>query len=56
MILIYTHTFYAKQLFDKLEKLEYKQFTVVTHNCDTVADFPPPDNVYWFTTNVAITI
>lgn len=52
--LIYTHTFYAKQLFDKLERLEYRQFTVVTHNADTIADFPPPDNVYWFTTNVAI--
>ena len=52
--LIYTHTFYASQLFKKLEKLWPLQFTVVTHNCDTVADFPPPDNVYWFTTNVAI--
>jgi hypothetical protein len=52
--IIYTHTFYADQLFEKLEKLEYQQFTIVTHNCDTNVDFPPPDNVYWFTTNVAI--
>lgn len=50
---IYTHTFYADQLFEKLEKLS-AQFTVVTHNCDTPADFPPPDNVMWFTTNVNI--
>lgn len=52
--IIYTHTFYADQLFEKLGKLEYQQFTVVTHNADTNVDFPPPDNVYWFTTNVAI--
>jgi len=52
--IIYTHTFYAKQLFEKLEKLAPTFFKVVTHNCDTPADFPPPDNVMWFTTNVAI--
>lgn len=52
--LIYTHTFYARQLFKKLEKLYPMQFKVVTHNADTPADFPPPDNVFWFTTNVAI--
>ena len=51
---IYTHTFYADQLFEKLEKIEYQQFTVITHNSDTTADFVPPDNVYWFTTNVNI--
>ena len=51
---VYTHTFYADQLFEKLEKLSPTQFTVVTHNSDTPADFPPPDNVMWFTTNVAI--
>ena len=52
--IIYTHTFYADQLFERLEKLAPTQFTVVTHNCDTPADFPPPDNVMWFTTNVGI--
>ena len=52
--IIYTHTFYADQLFEKLEKLAPMQFKVVTHNCDTPADFPPPDNVMWYTTNVAI--
>ena len=51
---IYTHTFYADQLFERLEKLEYQQFTVVTHNCDTNVQFVPPNNVYWFTTNVNI--
>jgi hypothetical protein len=51
---IYTHTFYADQLFEKLEKLYPLEFKVITHNADTPADFPPPDNVYWFTTNVAI--
>ena len=52
--IIYTHTFYADQLFEKLEKLTPTQFKVVTHNADTPADFPPPDNVMWYTTNVAI--
>lgn len=52
--IIYTHTFYARQLFEKLEKMYPMQFIVVTHNCDTNVDFPPPDNVYWFTTNVAL--
>lgn len=52
--IIYTHTFYADQLFEKIEKLYPKQFKVISHNCDTPADFPPPDNVMWFTTNVAI--
>jgi hypothetical protein len=51
--IIYTHTFYADQLFEKLEKIN-GQFIVITHNADTPADFPPPDNVFWFTTNVAI--
>jgi hypothetical protein len=52
--IIYTHTFYADQLFEKLEKLENTQFTVVTHNADTNVQFIPPDNVYWFTTNVNV--
>lgn len=52
--IIYTHTFYAEQLFEKLEKLEYQQFTVITHNADTNVQFVPPDNVFWYTTNVNI--
>jgi hypothetical protein len=52
--IIYTHTFYADQLFEKLEKIEYQQNTVITHNSDNTVDFVPPDNVYWFTTNVNI--
>lgn len=52
--IIYTHTFYARQLFKRLEKLWPTHFKVVSHNCDTPADFPPSDNVHWFTTNVAI--
>ena len=52
--IIYTHTFYADQLFEKLEKLEYRQFTVITHNADTNVQFVPPDNVFWYTTNVNI--
>jgi hypothetical protein len=52
--IIYTHTFYADQLFEKLEKIENTQLTVITHNSDTTVDFVPPDNVYWFTTNVNI--
>ena len=52
--IIYTHTFYADQLFEKLEKLENQQFIVVTHNADTNVQIVPPDNVYWFTTNVDI--
>lgn len=51
--IIYTHTFYADQLFEKIEKIT-AEFRVITHNADTPADFPPPDNVMWYTTNVAI--
>jgi hypothetical protein len=50
--IIYTHTFYADQLFEVLDK--NMQLTVITHNSDTTVDFAPPENVYWFTTNVNI--
>jgi hypothetical protein len=53
--IIYTHTFFVKSLFRQLSKLD-KKVTVITHNCDTVADAIPPDNVkIWFTTNVNVT-
>ena len=53
--LIYTHTFFADSLFSILEKLEYRQFKVITHNSDTNVDFVPPDNItHWYTTNVNI--
>lgn len=49
--IIYTHTFYAKQLF---ELIGNKRVTVISHNCDTPADIEPPENTLWYTTNVAI--
>ena len=52
--IIYTHTFYVKQLFEIIKNID-KQVTVVTHNSDTNVDFTPPDNVFkWFTQNVNI--
>jgi len=52
--IIYTHTFYVKQLFEVIRNID-KQVTVVTHNSDTNVDFAPPDNVIkWFTQNVNI--
>lgn len=52
--IIYTHTFYVKQLFEVIKNLN-KGITVITHNSDTNVDFPPPDNVFkWFTQNVNI--
>ncbi len=51
--IIYTHTFYADQLFEKALNWD-KKIKVITHNSDTPADFIPPPNVTWFTTNVNI--
>lgn len=52
--IIYTHTMYAKQLFELLRHLDVKT-VVITHNSDETVDFPPPDNVImWYTPNVAI--
>ena len=49
--IIYTHTFFADYLFEKINK----KFILITHNADTPADIIPPDNVLmWFTTNVVI--
>lgn len=48
--IIYTHTFYADQLFEKLNH----KVTCVTHNCDNKADIAPPDGIMWYTTNVDI--
>lgn len=52
--IIYTHTFYAKYLFDVLRKINH-EFIVVTHNCDENVNYPPPDNVIkWYTQNLNI--
>ena len=52
--IIYTHNFYAKQLFDILESIG-KEVYVITHNGDEPADFVPPDNVlHWWSQNVNI--
>jgi len=44
--IIYTHTFYAKQLFDVIKGLD-KKFIVITHNGDNTVDdsYEVPDNV-----------
>lgn len=52
--IIYTHTFYAKQLFSVIAPMKQK-FIIVTHNSDLNIDFLPPDNVIkWFSTDVNI--
>jgi len=51
--IIYTHTFYADQLFEYLEAIKFK-LKVITHNSDTSTDFLPPENITWFSTNVNI--
>ncbi len=49
--LVYTHTFYADQLFERLNK----KITLITHNCDWNVNTAPPDLVLkWYTTNVNI--
>jgi hypothetical protein len=50
--IIYTHTFYIDQLFEKLNK--GLKLTVISHNCDTPAEEIPPEGVIWFTSNVNI--
>ena len=50
--IVYTHTFYVKQLFSVIKNID-NFFIVVTHNCDTNVDFSPPPNVVkWFSQNV----
>jgi len=52
--IVYTHTFYAKELFEVIKNIDHK-FVVVTHNCDNNVDFTPPKNVIkWFSQNVNI--
>lgn len=55
--LVYTHTFYAKQLFTLLDIYDSKSFVVITHNADTNVDdsYILPDNVImWFTQNANV--
>jgi len=47
---IYTHTFYIPQLFERLKG----KVTVISHNCDTAADVVPPEGVTWYSSNVNI--
>ncbi len=52
--IIYTHTFYAKQLFEILDLIGKKVF-IITHNADEPADWVPPDCVqHWWSQNVNI--
>jgi hypothetical protein len=54
--IVYTHTMYAKQLFDIIRKVGSK-FIVITHNCDEIVDdtFDVPYNVLkWYAQNVNI--
>jgi len=52
--IVYTHTFYVKQLFSVIASMP-QRFIIVTHNCDVNVDFVPPDNVIrWFSQNVNI--
>ena len=54
--IIYTHTMYVKQLFDKIKGLNC-EFIIISHNCDTNVDdsFIVPDNVTkWFSQNVNV--
>lgn len=52
--IIYTHTFYVKQLFTVIASMS-QRFIIVTHNCDINVDFTPPDNVIkWYSQNVNI--
>jgi hypothetical protein len=52
--IVYTHTFYVKELFDVIRNIEH-EFVVVTHNCDLNVDFEPPANVIrWHTQNMNI--
>jgi len=54
--IIYTHTFYAKQLFEVIQDVE-KNLIVVTHNDDNEIDssYMLPDNVIrWYAVNVQV--
>jgi len=52
--IIYTHTMFAKQLFEVIKEVK-KYLIIISHNCDTGVDdsFVVPDNIVkWYTTNV----
>lgn len=50
--IIYTHTFYAEQLFEKSIKQKY---ILITHNSDNSIEIVPPDNILmWYGQNVNI--
>ena len=55
--IVYTHTFYAKQLFELLRGVT-KKIVLITHNADTHVDesfYPIPDCITkWYTQNVAV--
>jgi hypothetical protein len=52
--IIYTHTFYAAQLFDELKNFK-RRVKLITHNCDINVNFSPPDCVTrWYSQNVNI--
>ena len=52
--IVYTHTFYAKELFNIIKDIN-NRFIIVTHNSDDDICFSPPDNVIkWFSQNVNI--
>ena len=52
--IIYTHTSYAKELFNVIEGISQK-VKVITHNSDVNIDFSPPDCVFkWFSQNVNV--
>jgi hypothetical protein len=54
--IVYTHTMYVRQLFEKIRGLKCS-FILITHNCDTNVDgtFDVPDNVIkWYSQNVDV--
>lgn len=54
--IVYTHTFYVKQLFQLIASLS-QRFIIVTHNADTNINesFKMPDNILkWYSQNVGI--
>lgn len=54
--IIYTHTMYVKELFDKIRGLKC-EFVIVTHNCDknvNDASFLPDNVIRWYSQNVNV--
>lgn len=55
--IVYTHTLYVKQLFDKIRKLKDCKFIIITHNCDeniNDASILPDNVIKWYAQNVNI--